>query len=115
MSDLFGKYLGKLEVEVDGEKLELDVRLKDKHKIMSIMSKMSKEITEEALEELGKVFLEILQRSYPNVPREQLEAFLTKKFESFMTGLSIAFEWTTKEAIDKAVKKGLQNLPGIKA
>jgi len=117
MSDLFGKYLGKLEVEVDGEKLELDVRLKDKHKIMSLMSKCKDTITEEALEGVTQVFKEILKRSYPDAKEEEIDAFLTKKFESFMTGLAIAFGWITKKEAEetfKSVKKGiLQKEEGV--
>jgi len=110
-SDLFGKYLGKLKVKVDSEELELDVRLKDKHKIMSLMSKFGKEITEEALEGMSAIFLEILKRSYPEEKVEALEAFLTKKFEPFLTGISIAFGWTTekelKRRLEEGVKKGI--------
>lgn len=102
---LFSKYLGKLEVDVDGEKLELDVRLKDKQKIMGIINKMGKSLDEEGLNQLTQVYLEILKRSYPDASEEELEAFLTKKFESFMSGLAIAFGWTTKKELEERLKK----------
>lgn len=109
---LFSKYLGKLEVDVDGEILELDARLKDKQRIMSLMSKFGEEITEDSLEKLTQVYMEILKRSYPDVPEEQFEAFLLHKLESFMTGLAVAFEWTTKDELEKKmkerVKKGIE-------
>ena len=103
--DLFSKYLGKLEVEVDGEKLELDVRLKDKHRLMAIISRCKDKIEEKDLEELGSLFKEILQRSYPNESPEAIEAFLAKKFESFLEGLTIAFGWATKKEIEERLKK----------
>jgi len=106
--DLFGKYLGKLEVDVDGDILELDVRLKDKHKIMSLMAKLSNSMDENLLEELSNVFLEILKRSYPDKDPNVLEAYLTRKFEAFITGIAIAFGWTTKEELDKRVKARLK-------
>ena len=105
---LFAKYLGKLSVEVDGEKLELDVRLKDKQKIMALMTEFGEKLTEEVLSKLSNVFLEILKRSYPNTSEEELEAFLTKKFEDFMIGLSIAFGWTTKKEIEKSLKENVK-------
>ena len=96
----FKAYLGKLEIEVDGEKLELDVRLKDKQKILSLTSLKS----EESVTKLTNVFLEILKRSYPEEPVEEQEAFLTKKLEVFLSEISIAFGWTTREEMKKVEK-----------
>ena len=96
----FKAYLGKLEIEVDGEKLELDVRLKDKQKILSLTSLKS----EESVTKLTNVFLEILKRSYPEEPPEEQEAFLTKKLEKFLSEISIAFGWTTREEMNKVEK-----------
>lgn len=103
--NLFSKYLGKLEVDVDGETLELDVRLKDKQKIMSLMSAFGEEVTEEKLDGLSVVFKDVLERSYPNVDKDQFDAFLLYKFESFMTGLAVAFGWTTKKELDEKVEE----------
>jgi len=103
--DLFSKYLGKLEVDVDGVKLELDVRLKDKQKIMSLVNKFGEELTEETLIALSTVFKDILKRSYPDTGEEKFDAFLVHKFESFMTSLAIAFEWTTKAELDEKTQE----------
>ena len=103
--DLFSKYVGKLIVEVDGEKLELDVRLKDKQKIMALMGEFGEKISEDILDRLTVIYIEILQRSYPEETKESIEAFLTKKFESFMTGMSISFGWTTKEDMERRIKE----------
>jgi len=109
MSDLFGKYLGKLEVEVDGDKLELDMQIQEKHKLMKLLDELRKGFSEETLNKISDLFLQILQRSYPDVPREELEAFLLKKLEAMLTGISIALGWTTKEDLEKRLeKKGLQ-------
>jgi len=102
---LFSKYLGKLQVEVDDEILELDVKLKDKQRIMNTMGKMKEGFTDEILDKLTETFKEILKRSYPDSTDEELEAFLTKKYESFMAGLSIAFGWTTKEELKKRIEE----------
>ncbi len=106
MTDLFKAYLGKLEVNIDGKTLDLDVRLKDKQKIMSLVSKFGKEsIPEEKLNELADIFKEILKRSYPDTPEEEFDGFLLHKFEDFMTELSIAFGWTTKKELEKKIEE----------
>jgi hypothetical protein len=102
---LFSKYMGKLAVEIDGKTLELDVRLKDKQKIMSLSTKFQDKINEETLQALTAVYMEILKRSYPDTPESEFEGFLLHKSEDFMTALSIAFGWTTKEKIDADIEK----------
>ena len=97
----FRQYLGKLEVPVGKEKLELDVRLSDKQKIMSL----GKLESEEKVAKLTGVFMDILKRSYPEEPAEEMEAFLTKNLETFLTEISIAFGWTTREQIESELKK----------
>ena len=108
---LFSKYLGKLEVDVDGEILELDVQLKDKQKILSLVSKFGAELTEENVAKLAEAYKDIIVRSYPSEDVEAIDAFIAKKFESIMTGLAVAFGWTTKEELEKRVgerqKKGI--------
>jgi len=131
--DKFGRYLGTLDIEVDGEKLELDVRLKDKHKIMSVLSKAKDSLSEEHIEKLSEIFRKILYRSYlpywdskidvepadltPEQKQENdkikqgIDAFMIKKFEAFMTEISIAFGWTTRQEIEtrlRGIKKNLE-------
>jgi uncharacterized protein YbcI len=106
VQDRFSKYVGLLKVEMDGEEpLELDVRLKDKHKIMTLMKDFSEKQGDEEMEALFNVFLDIMKRSYPEDNEEGIKGFLTQKFEQFMSGLSISFGWTTKAALEKKVKE----------
>jgi len=110
VQDRFSKFLGKLRVEIEGEEpLELDMKLKDKHKIMSIMSKFAGSPSEEHFDQLSTVFMEVLKRSYPEIDEAALNAFLIQKFEALMTGVSIAFGWTTKAELERRMKeKNLQ-------
>ena len=93
----FKAYLGKLDLEVDGEKLELDVRLQDKQRILALSNIQ----TESSMTKLTSVFLDILVRSYPEDDKTELEAFLTKKLDKFLSEISIAFGWTTREEMKK--------------
>ena len=124
--DKFGRYLGLLDIEVDGEKLELDVRLKDKHKLMSCFtSKNTEEVSEEQISTLSNILLKILQRSYlpfydkekdiPDAKTEEetkdnetvnsaLESFLTVCFEKLISEISIAFGWSSSEKINSLKK-----------
>lgn len=106
VQDRFSKFMGRLKVEIDGEEpLELDIRLKDKHKIMTLMKDFAEKQGDEQVDSLFAVFMEIMQRSYPEANEEGLKGFLTQRFEQFMSGLSISFGWTTKADLEKKVKE----------
>jgi len=119
--DKFGRYLGLLDITVGEEELKLDVRLKDKHKLMSSLSKSkSNDISEDQIILISDVLLKILKRSYlpyydskedvsdaqtdeeikQNLEVSQaLEAFMTQKFEKLISAISVAFGWTTQDKI----------------
>lgn len=103
----FKMYLGKLPLEVDGEKLELDVRMEDKQKLLSLQNIN----TEAGIKKMGEIFLEILKRSYPEDPVEEIRDFLIKKFEKFMGEISIAFGWTTRKDMEIAAKSFREGQP----
>ena len=66
--------MGKLKVEMEGEEpLELDMKLRDKHRIMTHMKDFAGNPTEEQIESLFNVFLDILKRSYPESDEERIE------------------------------------------
>jgi len=112
---LFSKFVGKLQVEVSGETLELDMKLKDKQKLMAAMA-IYNDRPDEALEKIGEIYKNILKNSYPNEPEDNIDAFLTMKFEDFMAAISIALGWTTKEKLDKEMEdraKKLTNLSNV--
>jgi hypothetical protein len=100
----FNRYLGKLEVNVDGEELELDVKLADKQKIMALQNKF-KDKPDEVMQGMTTIFSEILKRSYPDSTDEELESFLTKKFEKFLVEISIAFGWGTRVDYESSFRK----------
>jgi len=100
----FNRYLGKLEVNVDGEELELDVKLADKQKIMALQNKF-KSSPEDTVLGLTTIFKDIIKRSYPDTTEEELDAFLTKKFEKFLVEISIAFGWGTRADFEASFRK----------
>lgn len=98
----FKQYLGKTEIVVDGERLELDVTLEDKEKFLS----MGKgDLDEEKVKKMTSNILNIFKKSYPDEPEEEINALVGQKLEKILIELSIAFGWTTKEEMDKALKK----------
>ena len=106
----FNQYLGKTEMEVDGQKLELDVKLKDLKAIMTATK--GKEITPEAIEILTTAFKDIMKRSYPDENAEEMDAFIEKKFTNFMTEFSIAMGWTTRKQMETSFLEGGEPITG---
>jgi hypothetical protein len=103
----FTQYLGKLEIKVDGQNLELDAKLKDKEKLMK-----SQKIKDEdkKITLLTEVLLEILSRSYPDEPKEEIEAFVDKNYVEYMQELMIAFKWAKREELEDLKKKSMQEI-----
>ena len=99
----FNQYLGKTELTVDGQKLELDVKLKDMKKIMT--ASKGSEITEESIETIANVFKEVMKRSYPSEPAEEIDAFVEKKLTEFITEFSIAMGWTTRKQLKESFRE----------
>jgi len=100
----FNQYLGKTEMTVDGKKLELDVKLKDMKAIMT--SAKGKELDEAGIDKLVATFKDLMKRSEPDEPPEELDAFVDKNFLQFMTEFSIAMKWTTREEMKKSFREG---------
>jgi len=107
----FNQYLGKTEMEVDGQKLELDVKLKDMKTLMTAVK--DGKMTEETIEKIATTFKDLMKRSYPEDPVEEIDAFVEKKFTEFMTQFSIAMGWASKKDIDKSFREA--GITGTKA
>ena len=103
----FTQYLGKLQVEVDGQQLELDAKLKDKEKLMKLQE--SKD-ADKKVDVMTKVLLEIIKRSYPEDPVEEVEAFVDKNYIEYLQNLMIAFKWAKKEDFEELKKKKIKEL-----
>ena len=102
----FAQYLGKLEVNVNGNQLELDARLKDKKKFMATGDMQD---TEKKVDIITEVLMDIMKRSYPEEPVEEIEAFIDKNYNEYLEALLIAFKWAKKEDFDKVKKKIEEN------
>ena len=98
------RYLGKLEVSVDGEEMELDVILEDKAKLLAIQRKYANDIDASIKAQMDK-FKEIIKRSYPDSTDAEIEAFLIKKFEKFLMEFSIAVGWGTRADFENSFRK----------
>jgi len=101
----FTQYLGKLQIEVDGNQLELDAKLKDKEKLMK--SQESKDNSKK-VEIMTEILLDIMQRSYPEEPAEEIEAFVDKNYMEYLQNLMVAFKWAKKEDFEELKKKTLE-------
>jgi len=99
----FSRYLGKFDITIGEEKLELDVKMKDVKKFLTMTS--GKGMDEKGVERMTGTFLDIMIRSYPQEPTEEMESFIARNFMSFMNELFIAMGWMDKKDVDAQKKK----------
>jgi len=102
----FTQYLGKTEVMIDGELHQLDVKLKDKEQFMKTQSMKD----EKKVETITQVLIEIIKRSYPEEPANEVEAFVEKNYVEYLENLTIAFGWAKKEDFDNLKKKQMEKV-----
>ena len=110
----FGKYLGYMSIELDGELFEVKPTLRQKQQLMAIQQKSSKTgMTQEQWSELHKIFKDILRTCDPEATDPELEAFLLKYDIEFMMKLYVAFGWAKESDLtnlkDELTKKALEN------
>lgn len=104
----FDQYItGKIEVEIAGEKLELDARMEDKRKIKAAMNP-KEGVSEKNLKIIDDTLIEILQRSYPAEKKEALIGFYERNDMEIVNKVLIAFGWLKQEELDIA-KSELKN------
>jgi hypothetical protein len=110
--DRFAGFVGKLIVEIDGEKepLELSMELVEKHEIIRHLQRVRKNPEYDSETPISILLKKILVRSYPLENPAALDGFLFQKFDDVMFGLLIAFKLTTKEELEKNKKRALEKI-----
>jgi hypothetical protein len=89
----FEKYKGKLKVDLnDGQILELDLNVEDYADLITagIVFKnenAQKQQISESIKSMFTVLRNVLIRSYPTEPKDELEALLTEKFDVLMESI----------------------------
>ena len=74
--------------------LELDADLNDMQSVMDAGKTNN-------IPKLGDAFFNIMKKSYPSEPENEVRAFITKNIMSFLEEITIAWKFTTREAIDQ--------------
>ena len=130
----FRAYLGSTQIEVDGEKLELDIRLWDKVQITELSKTTDMEVR---MQKLTEIIERVIQRSYlkpyhwevdergkilVDKPYEEIEfkaieewnsykkekmevhAFVEKKIDAILMELGIAWGWFDREKIKESFR-----------
>ena len=98
----FGKYLGYMTIDLDGEKLEIKPTLRQKQQLMAIQQKTGKNkgMSLEQWQELHIIFKEILRTVDAEATDDELEGFLLKHDIDFMMKLYVAFGWMKEGDVD---------------
>lgn len=95
----FEKYRGNITVKVGDEELVISPTVDDKHKLMKYGRNLDRDNN---MEEMFKVLKDIVKKSYPDDPEEDIDAFLMRYDMQLMEELSIIFGWGSKEDFQKA-------------
>ncbi len=130
---MFKAYLGTTQIEIDGKKLDLDIRMWDKAQIVELPPK-----GQERTVKLAEIIEKVIQRSYlkpyhfetdergkilVDKPYEESEmkpeewkkykqemkeihAFVDKKLDAIMVELGIVWGWFTREKIEQSFRSG---------
>lgn len=93
----FSKFLGKVSVEVDGEKLDLSIKVEDVQQLVDLSKNKENEIVNGV-----KVITDIICKSM-NEPREEVEAFVLKNYADLSQEIIIALGWTTREKLNEEI------------
>ena len=92
----FKKFLGEVSIKVDGEVLDLNnITVQDVQKLVDLSKIEKNEIVEGV-----KVVSDIVQRSYPEEPRVEVEAMVLKNYATLTEEIVIALGWTTREKLE---------------
>ena len=98
----FKKWLGKTEVEIEGDKYELDIKIADVEGIVAAYTAMKDPSkTKESFAKVSEVLMEVFKRSYKDEPKEDIEAFLSKNYLPLLEKVTIAFGLVKGDAVSK--------------
>ena len=107
----FGKYLGYMSIEIDGDLFEIKPTLRQKQQLMAMQQKAGKSgMTQDQWNESHKIFKDILRTCDPDATDQELEALLKYDME-FMMKLYVAFGWAKESDLavlkDELTKKAI--------
>ena len=111
VNDYFAKHMGVLKVKFDDNPDELEFRptLKHKRELLWLMQKSQKgEYGQAELDKQYDVLSSIIQTSYPDLSKEQVENFLMEKDSDFLAELYVGFGWVEPDFKEKLKKKTLE-------
>jgi len=98
----FEKYRGSITINVGDEELVIKPTVDDKHKLMKYGRNLDKD---DNMKQMFKVLKDIVKKSYPDDPEEDIDAFLMRFEVQLMEELSIVFGWGTKGDFQKVKKQ----------
>lgn len=102
----FAKFLGKVEFKIREEDIVLkNLTVEDAQEISDLSKNKDNEIVK-GVDTIVKIFT----KSYPEEPKEELEAFVLKNYGDISDELIIALGWLTREKLEKVKKEEMEKL-----
>lgn len=103
----FERFLGKVNIKVGDEELQLDsITVHDVQKLVDLSKTKENEIVNGV-----KVITDIVAKSYPEESREATEAFVLKNYTALTEEIIIALGWTTRKKLDDEKAKTITTEP----
>jgi hypothetical protein len=97
----FKRFLGKVSIKVEEETIDLNkITVEDVQKLVDLSKNKENEIVNGV-----KVISDIVQKSYPDEPREEIESFVLKNYTVLTEEIIISLGWTTREKLEAKKKE----------
>ena len=96
----FEKYTGKLSFIVADEQFDVTFLVKDRIRLAAIYDNKEMKTRAEAMVDFCT---EIITRAYPSEKKEEIEAFLVKNMEPFLTEFMVAGGIIKREDVTKSI------------
>ncbi|RLJ03642.1 MAG: hypothetical protein DRP11_00155 [Candidatus Aenigmatarchaeota archaeon] len=88
-------------LEINGQKIKIKPKVKD----AEMFSLMKRNMTEEDMQRLTTIMKNIIKRANPEVPDEDIEAFITENYGTLILELSIYFGYTSRREVERLKKE----------
>jgi hypothetical protein len=97
----FSRFLGKVSMKIGDEEITLNkMSVEDVQKLIDVSKTKENEIVNGV-----KVISDILSKSYPEEPKEELEAFVLKNYAQLSEEIIIALGWVSRDKLEQQKKE----------
>jgi len=90
-----------VELKIEDKKIKVIPKVKDAEMFITL----KRELSEKDAEKVTGIITGMIQRAYPDADKDDLSAFVTKHYGSFMQELAILFGFATRKDFQDLMKR----------